>query len=73
MISGISIDVHNIYINNEKVIQLEDDTENDITITCKKQTTRTQIATGYVDNISYVIKIYLDGVLSTIRSLTAPI
>lgn len=73
MINGISIDVHNIYINNEKVIQLEDNTENDITITCKKQTTRTQIATGYVDSVSYVIKIYLDGVLSTIRSLTAPI
>lgn len=73
MINGISIDVHNIYINNENVIQLEDNTENDITITCKKQTTRTQIATGYVDSVSYVVKVYLDGVLSAIRNLTTPI
>lgn len=73
MINGISIDVHNIYINNENVIQLEDNVENDITITCKKQTTRTQIASGYVDSISYVVKVYLDGVLSAIRNLTTPI
>lgn len=69
-ISGIEIDVHNVYINKESVLPLSDNTVNDIVITS------TYITDPYIDNDGitqnlprWIIKIYLDGVMSAIRVL----
>lgn len=73
IMTGISIDAHGLYINNENVLQLEDQVDNDITITCKRQETLTQTDNGPVTINNYLVKVYLDGVASAIRSLNTPI
>lgn len=62
---GISIDVHGLYIDNQKVLELEGNTDNDIAIVCRKQT---------IDGVDqYIIKVYLDGVVSAIRKFSTRI
>lgn len=64
MTYGISIDVHNIYINGKSVYTLSDNTINDVIIVCqqlnKSSTNKTQI---------WLVKTYLDGVLTSIEQL----
>lgn len=63
--NGISIDVHGLYIDNQRVLELEDNIDNDIAIVCYSQE---------VDgNIEYIVKVYLDGVVSAIRKLSTRI
>jgi hypothetical protein len=63
--NGISIDVHGLYIDNQRVLELEDNIDNDIAIVCYPQ---------QVDgNTEYIVKVYLDGVVSAIRKLSTRI
>lgn len=63
--NGISIDVHGLYIDNQRVLELEDNIDNDIAIVCYSQ-----VVDG---NIEYIVKVYLDGVVSAIRKLSTRI
>lgn len=61
-LNGISINVHDVYFNSLSVYKLTDNTINDITIThCLTKITQN----GNVSN-KYVVKLYIDGVLSYI-------
>lgn len=59
-LNGISINAHDVYFNTMSVYKLTDNTINDITIT-HAMTTVTE--NGNVSN-KYVVKLYIDGVLS---------
>lgn len=63
--NGISIDVHGLYIDNQRVLELEDNIDNDIAIVCYSQ-----LVDG---NIEYIVKVYLDGVVSAVRKLSTRI
>lgn len=72
MQNGISIDVHGVYVNTEKILELNDNVKNDVTITCERLSTLVEVTnagtttTQSVDQ--YVVKVYLDGVVSAIRT-----
>ena len=69
--TGISIDAHNIYINNESVYELSDNTVNMVDITCTRTTTMQKNSQGdLVEVLTYIIKVYVDGVVTATRSLT---
>lgn len=68
--TGISIDVHDIYINNSSRVKLTDNTINYIDITCERATAEDTTSSGTVTNTYYIIKIYQDGVLSSVSSLS---
>ena len=70
--TGISVDVHDIYINNESVAKLTDNTINNVDITCTQTTTETLNDKGEtVEVTSYIIKVYLAGVLTATRQLSS--
>ena len=63
--TGISIDVHDVYINNKSVYKLTDNVVNMVDITCEylqEETTDTEQNTVY--SIYYIIKVYIDGVIT---------
>lgn len=66
LISGISVDVHDVYINNESKVKLTDNTINMLDIVCIQTTTKDIVNDVEVEQVSYIIKIYLDGVLTSI-------
>lgn len=72
MMSGISINVHDIYINNESVYKLTDNVVNDVDITCMQTIAGVpDPVTGQIHKaVSYIVKVYLDGVLTAIRRLS---
>ena len=66
MISGISIDVHDVYINNESKVKLTDNVVNMLDITCIETTVEDVVNGQPVESIEYIVKIYLDGVLTSV-------
>lgn len=66
LISGISVDVHDVYINNESKVKLTDNTVNMLDIVCIQTYTKDIVNGVEVDQVSYIIKIYLDGVLTSV-------
>ena len=65
--SGISIDAHDIYINNRSVAKLTDESINSVDITCQKVTAKDINDKG--EEITYdtfIIKVYVDGVLTAV-------
>ena len=71
LISGISVDVHDVYINNESKVKLTDNTVNMLDIVCIQTTTKDIINGVEVDQVSYIIKIYLDGVLTSVSKYSS--
>lgn len=72
MISGVSIDVHDVYINNESLVKLTDNTVNMVDITCLQTTVKDTTNTGeVVEKVGYIVKVYLDGVLTAVKELSA--
>ena len=68
MISGVSIDAHDVYINNESRVKLTDNSINMVDITCLQTTVKDTTPSGeVVDKVSYIVKIYLDGVLTAVN------
>lgn len=68
MLSGVSIDAHDVYINNESRVKLTDNTVNMVDITCLQTTTKDTTSSGeVVEKVSYIVKIYLDGVLTAVN------
>lgn len=70
--SGISIDVHDIYVGGSSVVKLADDTINNVDIVFKKQTTDEVSNTDPNTTMKvtrYVVEVYLDGVVSSIKLL----
>lgn len=71
LISGISIDVHDIYINNRSVTKLTDNTINYVDITCQKLEIKDTNDKGEeVIYNAYLIKVYIDGVLTAVSKET---
>lgn len=71
LISGISIDVHDIYINNRSVTKLTDNTINYVDITCQKLEIQDTNDKGEeVTYNAYLIKVYIDGVLTAVSKET---
>lgn len=71
LVSGISIDVHDIYINNRSITKLTDDTINYVDITCQKLDIKDTNDKGEeVIYNAYLIKVYVDGVLTAISKET---
>lgn len=67
---GISIDVHDIYINEESVYKLTDNTINMVDIVVLQTTTDKPLPDGGTEEIvTYIFKVYLDGVLTATRSI----
>lgn len=65
--TGISIDVHDIYINNRSVTKLTDETVNSVDITCQKLEIQDTDAKGeQITYNAYLIKVYVDGVLTAV-------
>lgn len=65
--TGIAIDAHNIYVNNTSLVKLTDNIINNVDITVQRATTRDVNPQGEtIESISYIVKIYLDGVLTAI-------
>lgn len=65
--SGISIDAHDIYINNRSVAKLTDESINSVDITCQKVIAKDINDKG--EEITYntfIIKVYVDGVLTAV-------
>lgn len=65
--SGISIDAHDIYINNRSVAKLTDESINSVDVTCQKVTAKDINDKG--EEITYdtfIIKVYVDGVLTAV-------
>lgn len=70
--SGISIDAHDIYINNRSVAKLTDESINSVDITCQKVTAKDINDKG--EEITYdifIIKVYVDGVLTAVTKETS--
>lgn len=69
MSGGVSIDVHNVYINKEAVCSLSDNTINMVDIVAERTTIPDYNPnTGRIENlVKYVFKVYLNGVLSAIK------
>lgn len=68
MISGVSIDAHDVYINNESRVKLTDNTINIVDITCLQTTVKDTTSSGeVVEKVGYIVKIYLDGVLTAVN------
>nr|DAQ68408.1 MAG TPA: Serine/threonine-protein kinase BRI1-like 1 [Crassvirales sp.] len=70
--SGISIDAHDIYINNRSVAKLTDESINSVDITCQKVTAKDIDDKG--EEITYdifIIKVYVDGVLTAVTKETS--
>lgn len=68
-IDGISIDVHDIYLGTESVYKLTDDTINMVDIVCLQTVTEKPTTSGGTEKVkTYVLKVYLDGVPSAIRT-----
>lgn len=67
---GISIDVHNIYIGQNSIYEINDNIINDITIIYKKIQEENDKG---IKLIKYIIKLYIDGVLSYINKLDTPL
>lgn len=65
--SGVSIDVHNIYINKEAVCPLSDNTINMVDIVGEKTTDDISVDDVITKRVRYVFKVYLNGVLSSIK------
>ena len=64
---GISIDVHDIYINNRSVAKLTDNTINSVDITCQKVTAKDVNSKGEeISYVTFIIKVYVDGVLTAV-------
>lgn len=69
---GISIDVHDVYINNRSVAKLTDNTINSVDVTCQKVTAKDLNDKG--EEISYntfIVKVYVDGVLTAVSKETS--
>lgn len=67
MLDGISIDVHDIYINNKSVAKLTDDTINSVDITCQRVTAKDINDKGEeIKYNTFIVKVYIDGVLSAV-------
>lgn len=67
-LNGISINVHDVYFNSLSVYKLTDNTINDITIThCL-----TKVNQNGNISVKYVVKLYIDGVLSYITLNDGP-
>ena len=65
--SGISIDAHDIYINNRSVAKLTDESINSVDVTCQKVIAKDINDKG--EEITYntfIIKVYVDGVLTAV-------
>lgn len=70
--TGLSIDVHDIYINNESVYELSDNVINIVDITCSKGISRGYDSSGNLtDFISYTIRVYVNGVCTAVRTLSS--
>lgn len=68
--SGISIDVHSVYIDNTEVLQLTDNTINMVDIVCSTRTRNYTDADGNQhSDVTYIVKVYLDGVMSSVTNL----
>ena len=68
VVKGISIDVHNVYINGVSKVTLTDNVINMVDITC----TSTQVYDPQVGKEvrKFLVKVYLDGVLTAISEET---
>ena len=72
MISGISIDVHDIYINGNSVCKLTDNTINIVDIVILQATvTKPKTGGGTEVVTSYIAKVYVDGVMTAIQTLSS--
>lgn len=67
IIKGISIDVHDIYINNESVAKLTDDTVNIVDIVCRQTEYKTMVGDELQTINGYIIKVYIDGVMTSVK------
>lgn len=63
LLKGISVDVHDVLIDNTSVAKLTDSSVNMVDITCTRVETK---ESGGNDKIEYVIKVYVDGVASSV-------
>lgn len=69
---GVSIDVHDIYINNRSVYKLTDNSINSVDITCQKVTAKDINDKGEeVSYVTFIIKVYVDGVLTAVSKETS--
>lgn len=65
--SGISIDAHDIYINNRSVAKLTDESINSVDVTCQKVTAKDINDKGEETTYdTFIIKVYVDGVLTAV-------
>lgn len=67
IINGVSIDVHNVYINREPVCPLTDNIINMVDIVGERTADETKINGQMTKRVRYVFKVYLNGVLSAIK------
>lgn len=64
---GISIDVHDVYINNRSVAKLTDSTINSVDVTCQKVTAKDLNDKGEeISYVTFILKVYVDGVLTAV-------
>ena len=68
--NGISIDVHDVYINGSSVVKLTDNTINTIDIVVRQVNT---VNDSNQTSTSYLIKVFLDGVLTSVSTSTQPL
>lgn len=68
--NGISIDVHGIYIGTQLVARLTDNTVNDVNIVCEKTSYTKPDGNGGTEQVTeYILKVYVDGVMSSVNDL----
>ena len=68
-IDSISVDVHDIYLGTESVYKLTDNTINMVDIVCLQTVTDKPDGLGGTESVkTYVLKIYLDGVPTVVRT-----